>query len=132
MSCEGALGSAAVGLGIFTLAGLLVPNVGALGGVALGGFTGLLIVPICAAGACVGGALGAAGSCGNKTATTAMAVVAAVCAVLITLYCSQLICSKFDTLPPFTYIDALKVFGHSLWMTLALGILGYGCKQECC
>lgn len=132
-------------LGFASAAGKLTPNVGALGGVGLIGFT----LPMTILGAILSLYLLKRALPKELTANTTKEMVTPEnrakldrinkissigCLALMfgALYISsQLICTQFSTLPKISYVDALKVMGHMVWMsivaTLAIILLCIPC-----
>lgn len=130
--------SALVLILISVIAGSLVPRMGPLGGLAMGGFNALLILPIAIASvlgsALVLGGIGAAvsfigdGDVGNAFGKGAIvgAVIGLVLSIFALLAASRAICGNFSRFSGLTYGDALAFAGHSIWVSISLGLIA-GC-----
>lgn len=131
-----AIATLAITLGTYIAAGALVGKVQVVGGVALWGFQTLLGMPIMVLTALLVGVLLGVGSklVGKPVSATTKGVVSVITtigALFLLIFVAQLICSRISSLPKFSYTDALKVFGHTMWIALAgIGLLG--CTAYCC
>lgn len=126
-------------LAISVLAGLLTPGVGTLGGLTLGSFNLLLLIPVAISSALVGVGIGAlvgwvisvvksrpsANNAIFKKSVTIGAVIGLALSLFLLLAASHSICQNFSRFS-FSYGKSLVFAGHAVWISVSL-LLVTGC-----
>lgn len=122
VGCSVLITTVGMGLGFAAMVGsLIMPSIGAIGGVALIGIQMALQIPM----TCITTLLIASSVKAAKPSQTALKIIGFV-AFLVTaiaaLAASHAICSTISGIPPFSFLDALKFFGYDIAIQTGAGL----------